>query len=162
MRSKVFYGIIADGLHAHATSVSIAYQSHPKGAILVTDAMSALGLPDGIHKLGDSKLEIQSTPFDGMRFVKKAVLKGTDTLAGAVVSMIDCVRNFRDFTNCSIAEALNAATLRPAEALGIDNVKGSLDFGMDGDILVLDENTLRVETVYIRGRCVFKLNEKLE
>ena len=42
--AQPFYGIIADGIHCHPASVKIAYLSHPHGAVLVTDAMEALGL----------------------------------------------------------------------------------------------------------------------
>ena len=35
-----------------------AYQSHPKGAILVTDAMCALGLPPGRHMLGALEVDV--------------------------------------------------------------------------------------------------------
>jgi N-acetylglucosamine-6-phosphate deacetylase len=45
--TRPFYGIICDGIHVHPNSIKIAYDSHPKGAILVTDAMAALGLPPG-------------------------------------------------------------------------------------------------------------------
>ena len=45
--SKPYFGIIADGIHVHPNMVQLAYSAHPKGCILVTDAMSVLGLPDG-------------------------------------------------------------------------------------------------------------------
>lgn len=43
------------------------------GLVLVTDAMAALGLPPGLHKLGPMQVEIDHG---------KATLKGTNTLAG--------------------------------------------------------------------------------
>jgi N-acetylglucosamine-6-phosphate deacetylase len=44
-----------------------------KGAILVTDAMAAMGLPPGNHNLGTMSVTV-----DG----GKAYLNGTNTLAG--------------------------------------------------------------------------------
>jgi N-acetylglucosamine-6-phosphate deacetylase len=41
------YGIIADDIHVHPSFIKVAYDAHPDGAILVSDAMSMLGLPDG-------------------------------------------------------------------------------------------------------------------
>ena len=49
-RRRPFYGVIADGIHLHPTSIKIAYNAHPEGLILVTDAMRLCGLPDGTYE----------------------------------------------------------------------------------------------------------------
>lgn len=49
---------------------------------MVTDAISALGLNEGQHKIGQLNVEIR----DG-----KAYIAGTDTLCGSVATMIECV-----------------------------------------------------------------------
>jgi len=41
----------------------------------------------------------------------------------------ECMRRFRKFTGCSLVEALEAASLHPAQALGIENRKGTLEVG---------------------------------
>jgi N-acetylglucosamine-6-phosphate deacetylase len=46
---KPYFGIIADGIHLHPTSVKIAWHAHPNGLILVTDAMRLAGMPDGTY-----------------------------------------------------------------------------------------------------------------
>ncbi|CAG8452628.1 9810_t:CDS:2, partial [Gigaspora rosea] len=51
--TRLYYGIICDGIHMHPNSIKMAYDSHPKGAVLVTDAMTAMGLPPGDYTLGD-------------------------------------------------------------------------------------------------------------
>lgn len=51
--------------------------------MLVTDAMSAWGLNEGQHKIGQMNVEIR----DG-----RAYIAGTDTLCGSVASMIECVQ----------------------------------------------------------------------
>jgi len=147
---KLFYGIIADGLHADRTSVAMAYQSHPEGAVLVTDAMAGMGLPEGQHRLGSQLVDIKQGEIG-----KQAVLHGTETLAGSVVSMIECVRNFKEFTGCRLSEAVEAATAHPARLLGIDEHKGSLNFGCDADIVLLQPNTLEVLETYVMGEKVF-------
>lgn len=54
------------------------------GLVLVTDAMAAMGLSSGTHTIGQQKVEIINQT--------KAVLAGTDTLAGRYASaMICCV-----------------------------------------------------------------------
>lgn len=59
------------------------------------------------------------------------------------------------FAGCSLTEALECATLHPAQVLGITKSKGTLDFGTDGDFILLDEN-MHVQSTYISGRCVWK------
>jgi len=43
------------------------------GIVLVTDAISAMGLPSGVHHLGAQCVELKNN---------RAVLAGTDTLCG--------------------------------------------------------------------------------
>ena len=47
VRRKTFYSIIADGIHCHSSSIRIAFTAHPAGFVLISDAMSAMGLGDG-------------------------------------------------------------------------------------------------------------------
>ena len=64
-------------------------------------------LPDGVHAWRD-----------GVNFVKagaRLYLEGTDTLAGSVVTMDTCVRNFVKFTGCTLGEAVRCATFNPAQ-----------------------------------------------
>ncbi|KAL0955867.1 hypothetical protein HGRIS_002067 [Hohenbuehelia grisea] len=106
---RPFYGVIVDGIHSHPNSVRLAFSSYPDGCILITDAMKILDphLKDGVHEWRDGK-----------RFVKegdKLYLEGTNTLAGSVVTLDKCVRNFSRFTGCSLGEAIKCATYNPAK-----------------------------------------------
>lgn len=74
---RPFYGLIVDGVHVHPNSVRIAYYAHPKGCVLVTDALSALGLPRGVYSLGGRDVEVDDNG--------AAYIKGTNTLAGRYV-----------------------------------------------------------------------------
>ncbi|KAK3492918.1 uncharacterized protein B0T23DRAFT_152862 [Neurospora hispaniola] len=47
---RPYYGVIADGIHLHPLSVCLAYNLHPRGFILVTDAMHLAGMPDGKYE----------------------------------------------------------------------------------------------------------------
>ena len=54
----------------------------------------------------------------GRRVVKDGVrlyIEGTDTLAGSVVTLDTCVRNFARFTGCTLGEAIKCATYNPAK-----------------------------------------------
>ena len=80
----------------------------------------------------------------------RAVIAGTDTLAGSVVSMDVAVRLMRRFTGCSVIEALLGATLHPAQVMSVDAHKGTLDVGADADFAILDE-TLHCVATYVHG-----------
>ncbi|KAI0036148.1 Metallo-dependent hydrolase [Vararia minispora EC-137] len=159
---RPFYELIVDGIHLHPNSVRLAYNVHPEGCILITDAMKILDphLKDGIHEWRDGK-----------RFVKegeKLYLEGTDTLAGRhvnsllaaqlptspVVTLDKCVRNFSRFTGCSLGEAIKCATFNPAKCLGIENRKGTLRPGADADLVVLDR-TGHVVSTWVAGKQVW-------
>ncbi|EDP48897.1 hypothetical protein KXW98_009563 [Aspergillus fumigatus] len=146
---RPFYGIIADGIHLHPTSIKIAYNAHPDGLVLVTDAMKLCGLPDGVYDWTN-----------GERIVKtgaRLTLEGSDKIAGSSATLIECINNFRRWSGASIADAINAATATPARLLGLQGVKGSLDSGADADLVVLSEEddpespTLTVYQVWKRG-----------
>ena len=67
--------------------------------------------------------------------------------------MDQCVHSFKEATSCSIAEALTAASLHPAQVLDEKN-KGSLKYGCDADMVILNED-LEVEATCIAGEVVW-------
>jgi N-acetylglucosamine-6-phosphate deacetylase len=74
---RPYFGIIADGIHLHPTTVKIAFNAHPDGFILVTDAMHLMGLPDGSYEWTNGN--------ETNHMVKKGfvlLLEGTETIAG--------------------------------------------------------------------------------
>lgn len=74
----------------------------------------------------------------------------------SVATMDQCIRHFRRATDCSQSEALHAASLHPAEVLGIHDKKGTLAFGADADLVVLDQQ-LHVQATFIAGEAVWTL-----
>ena len=92
---------------------------------------------------------------------KEAKISGTNTLAGSVVSMDFSVRYYHNATGCSVVEAVNAATLHPAQLLGITDRKGTLDYGSDADFLFVDDD-LNVEATFIAGEPVWVKEERLQ
>jgi N-acetylglucosamine-6-phosphate deacetylase len=152
---KPFFGIIADGIHLHPSAINIAWNAHPNGFILVTDAMALVGLPDGVHEWTN-----------GDRIIKKGytlTLEGHgDKIAGSSITLIECVNNFLNWSGVDVAQALDAVTVTPAKMLGVDKVKGKLEPGADADLVILDESVrddgrkeLVVEQVWKFGTCVF-------
>ena len=76
------------------------------------------------------------------------------TLAGSALSLDAAVRNFYEMSGCSVADALTAATLRPAQLLGIASKKGTLTIGADADLLLLSPD-LQITATYIAGHPVY-------
>ncbi|XP_068228461.1 N-acetylglucosamine-6-phosphate deacetylase [Palaemon carinicauda] len=151
IKHPVHYGIIADGMHTHPAALRIAHRTHPKGLVLVTDAMAAMGLGEGEHTLGQFQVTVQG---------KRALLQGTETLAGSIVTMDECIRHFIHDAGVSIVEGIEAATLHPAQAMGIKHLKGTLDFGTDADFVFLcDKGPLKVLHTFIAGECVYSAND---
>lgn len=58
------------------------------------------------------------------------------------------------FLGCGPVLALEAASLHPAQLLGITKSKGTLDYGSDADFIFLNDN-LEVKATYIAGECVW-------
>ncbi|XP_031174591.1 N-acetylglucosamine-6-phosphate deacetylase [Sander lucioperca] len=142
----VYYGMIADGIHTNPAALRIAHRAHPSGLVLVTDAITAMGLPPGRHTLGQQVIEIQGL---------HAYVAGTKTLCGSIATMDMCVRHFKHASGCSVEEALEAASLHPAKLLGISHKKGNLDYGSDADLVLLDD-ALNVEATFISGEEVWR------
>uniref|UniRef100_A0A8B9G8B2 N-acetylglucosamine-6-phosphate deacetylase n=1 Tax=Amazona collaria TaxID=241587 RepID=A0A8B9G8B2_9PSIT len=143
---RVFYGMISDGIHTNPAALRIAHRAHPKGLVLVTDAIAGMGLAPGRHTLGQQVVEI-----DGLN----TYIAGTKTLSGSVATMDTCVRHFQEATGCSVEIALEAASLHPAQLLGIERKKGTLNFDSDADFLMLNDD-LYVQATYIAGEEVWR------
>lgn len=151
---KPYFGIIADGIHLHPTSIKIAWNAHPDGLILVTDAMGLAGMPDGTYDWTN-----------GSRIVKQGpllTLEENGKIAGSSIQLVDCVSNFLNWTGASVPEALKAVTETPAKMLGLQGIKGTLEEGTDADLVVLDlqedeggEKKLVVDEVWKFGVRVF-------
>nr|CAD7459382.1 unnamed protein product [Timema tahoe] len=141
----IYYGIITDGIHTHPAAIRIAHWTHPQGLVIVTDAISAMGLEEGTHTIGQMKVEVRGD---------RAVVAGTDTLCGSITTMDKCLRVFKKATGCSLVTALNTATLHPARTIGIHASKGTLDYGADADFVFLDDD-LNVWSTWIAGNCVY-------
>lgn len=149
---RPFYGLIVDGVHVHPNAVRLAYDAHPQGCVLVTDAMPMMDphLSDGLHDWRDGRRLFKQGP--------KLYLENTTTLAGSASTLDECVRNLKSFTNSStFSNALACASYHPASLLKI-STKGNLNLGSDADLVIVDKSTGIIKSTYVDGKCVYKLN----
>ncbi|KAL1842243.1 hypothetical protein VTJ49DRAFT_5721 [Mycothermus thermophilus] len=127
-----YFGLVCDGVHLHPATVKLAWNIHPEGLILVTDAMHVLGLPDGRYPWTNGEGEHW--------IVKKGrvlELEGTGSIAGSSSSLVECIETFLRHSGAPLPLALRAVTATPAAMLGLQGVKGTLDPGADADLVVL-------------------------
>lgn len=141
---ETWCGIILDGHHMHYSSAKVAYAAKPKGKLLiVTDAMSTIGS--------------EQSNFDlfGVEVVKQGDKLATPqgTLAGSALDMITAVKNAVQYVGVSLEEALNMASLYPAQYLGVSDKIGSVAVGKKADIIVFDDN-YQVSNTWIAGELV--------
>jgi N-acetylglucosamine-6-phosphate deacetylase len=141
--SRVTADIIADGIHVAPEVVQLFLQA--KGverAVLITDATAAAGMPDGTYQLGPIQVEVK----DG-----RCTMDGR--LAGSVLTMDRAVRNVTKFAGWSLRDAVRAATLNPARAVGLPQ-HGQIVPGAEANLVVLSPD-VKVHQTFVRGRAAF-------
>ena len=135
--------LIADGVHVEEGAMRLLLLA--KGAarvILVSDGLSATGMPDGKYTLGGFEITVSG-----------GVCRNAEgILAGSTLTLDRALRNIVAL-GTSLSDALRMLTLNPASLLGIEFKKGSLRVGADADILLLDER-LHIANVWARGVAV--------
>ncbi len=141
---RVTVELIADGHHIHPALLRLAATAAPGRCVAITDAISATGLPDGEHRLGELAVRVR----DG-----RAVLADQpDTLAGSVLTMDRAVATLVA-AGVPPIDAIRAATATPARVLGDERSRGVLAPGARADLVVLDRGYAAQATV-IGGRVV--------
>jgi len=137
--SRLSADIIADGIHLDPAIVELFLKA--KGvdaAVLITDAISATGMPDGRYRLGSFEVE-----------VKNGRCLAGGKLAGSVLTMDRAVRNVMQFAHWNLQHAVRLATLNPARVTGLAN-RGKLEAGAEADFVVLSP-TGEVRNTIVHG-----------
>lgn len=137
--------MICDGIHLHPANIRTTFKAAGDDRpILISDSMRAAGMPDGPSSLGGQEVFVK----DG-----KATL-ADGTIAGSVANVHLC------FTNCvkkfgiPMESALKAATINPAKLIGVDNITGSITVGKNADLVLLEQDSLDITGVYVKGNKV--------
>lgn len=117
-------------------------------AILVTDGISATGMPDGNYMLG----ELQVTVRDGRCLSTRDLAAGVETLAGSVLTMDRAVENLQRFTGASLVTAVRLASRNPARMLGLDRL-GAVAVGQPANFNVFSPHGTLQQTI-LRGNLV--------
>ena len=144
LHDDLFLEIICDLQHVDPVFIKIAYRlKGPSRIAVITDSISASGMPEGIYEHHDGrKYEIK----DGG--VHECATGGR---FGSCVNQVEEFGNLIEKIGVALHEAARMCALTPAEILGVDSRKGSLEVGKDADILVVDRDTYEVIAVYVKG-----------
>jgi N-acetylglucosamine-6-phosphate deacetylase len=140
---RVATELIADGFHvAEAMWPLVARLKPPNRLLLVSDALAVAGTTDVAGRIGSLAIEVVGG---------RAVLAGTQTLAGSVIGLNDAVRNLVA-AGIPLHDAVAAASTNPLDLLGITD-GGRLAVGQRADLVELDAD-LRLRRVMRAGSWV--------
>lgn len=130
LASDAYTELIADTFHVHKGLFSLIAKCKGDKLVLITDCTRAGGMPDGEYSLGGQKTFVRGIQ----------CLLEDGTIAGSVLKLNDAVKNVAANTDLPLWQVVAAASLNPANAIGMGDVKGSLEAGKDADIILTDMN----------------------
>ncbi|MBR5524213.1 MAG: N-acetylglucosamine-6-phosphate deacetylase [Clostridia bacterium] len=129
LKADVSCELIVDTYHVDAALYDLLWRLKGRRLCFITDCLPAGGLPEGEYTLG------------GQKIVSKDNLCRLEdgTIAGSILRLNRGVWNAYTHSSIPLWECVNCGSLNPATVLGIADRKGSLEVGMDADILITDE-----------------------
>jgi N-acetylglucosamine-6-phosphate deacetylase len=137
--NEVSAEIIADGVHVAPEVIKLFLDAKGRDrAVLVTDAISATGMPDGNYQLGAFTVQ-----------VSKGVASLEGKLAGSLLTLDRAVRNVMRFAGWSLTDSVRLATANPARTIGLTDC-GSIQTGARADFVILDREG-NVTNTFVAG-----------
>lgn len=129
---------ICDGIHVSGPAIQLLHKNKPADKMtLITDAMRAKHMPDGVSELGGQVVIVKNG---------EARLEN-GTLAGSVLKMNNAVKNVMKFLNLPLEKVVKLASQNPAKNLGVFDQMGSIKEGKRADFVILDKDLNVVQTV---------------
>ena len=124
---SLYAELICDGIHSAPEMTRLWWRAKgPNRAILVTDAMSATGMPDGEYRLGGLTVQVANG---------RAMSEGV--LAGSVLTLDRALANFLAFTGATLEQGLRLLTGNPAALTGFETEAGSLAPGVPANLVAI-------------------------
>ncbi|NUT37989.1 MAG: N-acetylglucosamine-6-phosphate deacetylase [Hamadaea sp.] len=120
--------LVADGIHLHDGTLAFAARTAGPGrTVLVTDAMSAAGMPDGAYELGGQGVVVAD---------RVARLTRDGSIAGSTLTMDAAFRQAVG-AGLAISDVVRATSTTPAAVLGLSRELGALEVGKRADLVTL-------------------------
>lgn len=129
--------LIVDGFHSDPLVVDGVIRLKSARKIhCITDAISAMGQPDGAYQLGPYHVTKQAG----------TVRLSDNTLAGSVLSFQQLIVNLKEYTNPTLQELMYMTSSNQAELLGLTD-RGLIEVGRRADFVFLDADWSVVATI---------------
>lgn len=144
--------LIADGHHLPEAVLKSFYRiKGPARLILVSDTISAAGLPAGNYQL--MGMTIQLTEDGSVR------LSGTPYLAGSVLKLCDAVNHAIRVCGTPLTDAITMASTNPALLLGVEQERGLLTIGKRADLVLFRglPGQLQLEATVAGGEVCYQI-----
>jgi N-acetylglucosamine-6-phosphate deacetylase len=124
----LFAEFICDGIHSAREMAKLWWNAKGESrGILITDAMSAAGMPDGAYQLGGFDVQVENC---------RATANGV--LAGSVLTLDRALANFVEFTGATVEQGLHLLTANPARMTGMTEQTGTVELGMPANVVAID------------------------
>ncbi len=140
----VWLEVINDGVHVRPEVVRMLCRLAPGRVAFVSDAMAAAGAGDGRYRIGNLDVEVAH----GV-----ARLTGRSSIAGSTLTLDVAIARAVQNVGLTPVQAIEAATVIPAQILGVEDRFGRLEPGHVADAVLFDSDW-QVRGVWIDGRPV--------
>jgi N-acetylgalactosamine-6-phosphate deacetylase len=138
---RAWLELIADGHHVHPAVMNICCSCAKPRTLLITDAMSAAGMPDGDYSICGHPVTMRNG----------IVRTESGGLAGSTLTLEAAVQNMVNHVGVSAEDAIHMASLHPAKMLGLDKQLGSLTVGKRANLIALN-SPLQLQNIWINGQ----------
>ena len=139
-RDDVRVELICDGVHIHPAAIRLTFALFAGRVVMIADSMEATGLADGTYSLGGQQVFVKGN---------LATLE-SGTIAGSATNLFDCLRYAVREARVPLEQALEASTIAPARAIGVDDAYGSIGQGKVANLVLVDDD-LDIHAIFLRG-----------
>lgn len=139
---NAFAELICDGIHVSPEVAALTYRIKRDKLTLISDSMEATDCPDGEYSIAGNAVKVMG-----------GVARTLDgALAGSTLTLDRALENLMKFCDIPLEEAIISATEAPAREIGIFDDRGSISIGKRADILLIDRNRFKINSVMQGGK----------
>ncbi|MCC8408333.1 N-acetylglucosamine-6-phosphate deacetylase [Mucilaginibacter sp. UR6-1] len=137
---RPYTSIVADGIHVSFPMIALAKRELGEKLFFITDAVTVANEGAYQHQLKDGRFVMP----DG-------------TLSGSALTMLKAVENGVKKIGISLPEAINMASLYPAQLASLTK-KGKIEAGYFADLIIFNDS-FAIATTVLQGEIVYNTNQ---